>query len=371
MNAPAKLTALLAAALAGGAGGAVVVGTTVVRDTSTVTTTVADPAGAASQPVAASSTTALTPRQVYERSKDSVVFISATVRQQSSSPFGPQGSPSDTATGTGFVISKDGYIVTNEHVVSGASSVKVKVGDGAATTARIVGTDASTDLALLKVDSGQDLRALTLGDSDGVNVGDPTSAIGNPFGLSRTLTTGVVSALQRQIQAPDGFSINDVIQTDAALNPGNSGGPLFDATGKVIGVNSQIETSSGSSSSGNTGIGFAIPSNTVRSVVAQLKATGSAKHAYLGVSTNDASGGGAAITVSADGPADKAGLRSGDTILALGSTKIEDAAALGAAVDAYRPGEVVEATVRRDGDTKTIRVELGSRPSRAQNDLSP
>jgi putative serine protease PepD len=370
MRTPPKLTALLAAALAGGAAGAVVVGTTVVHDTSTVTTTVSG--SGSSSPVAATSTTALTPRQVYDRSKGSVAFITAAITQQTSSPFGQQQSQSGTATGSGFVISKDGYIVTNDHVVDGATAVKVKIGDGANQTAKIVGTDASSDLAVLKVDTGgKDLAPLTLGDSNGVNVGDPTYAIGNPYGLSRTLTTGVVSALQRQIQAPDGFSINDVIQTDAALNPGNSGGPLFDATGKVIGVNSQIETSSGSSSSGNSGIGFAIPSNTVKSVVAQLESSGKASHAFLGVTTGDAPNGGATISaVTSGGPADKAGLQPGDVVQSVAGTKIADAAGLGAAVDAHKPGDTVEVVVQRGSATKTEKATLGTRPQTAPSQSS-
>ncbi len=178
---------------------------------------------------------------MYESARDSVAFITAKVTQQDAGPLG--GSSSGTATGSGFVISSEGYIVTNAHVVEGASSVKVKVGDGDTKTARVVGEDTSADIALLKVDPGsQTLHALTLADSDNLHVGDATYAIGSPYGLERTLTTGVVSALGRQISAPNGFSIDDVIQTDAALNPGNSGGPLLDSSGRVIGVNSQIES---------------------------------------------------------------------------------------------------------------------------------
>ena len=165
------------------------------------------------------------PHDVYQNAKDSVAYITTQV-----------------GTGSGFVVSDDGYIVTNAHVVEGANGqIKAKVGDGKTLAAKLVGQDASTDLALLKVDASN-LKPLALGDSSTVQVGDPAYAIGNPFGLDRTLTTGVISALQRQISSPNGFSIDDVLQTDAAINPGNSGGPLFNAAGQVIGVNSQIES---------------------------------------------------------------------------------------------------------------------------------
>jgi putative serine protease PepD len=199
-------------------------------------------------------------RQVYDASKNAVTYIVADT---------PQGQ----ATGSGFVVSKDGLIVTNEHVVDGASQVQVKVGTSdQAQDATVVGADPSRDLALLKVDA-TNLPTLSLGDSSSVGVGDPTYAIGNPFGLDHTLTTGIVSALQRSLQAPDGATIDGAIQTDAALNPGNSGGPLLDADGRVIGVNSQIQTGSSSGAEGgNVGIGFAIPANTVKSFIVEAKA---------------------------------------------------------------------------------------------------
>ena len=198
-----------------------------------------------------------TAKQVYDGAKDSVAYISATTAQ-------------GQATGSGFVVSSDGLIVTNAHVVEGASEVTVKVGTGGdQLPAKVVGIDTSRDLALLDVD-GSDLPALQLGDSSKVEVGDATYAIGNPYGLDHTLTTGVVSALDRQLQAPDGAVISGAIQTDAALNPGNSGGPLLDASGKVIGVNAQIATG-GNAQGGNVGIGFAIPSATVSQFVQQAR----------------------------------------------------------------------------------------------------
>jgi putative serine protease PepD len=209
---------------------------------------------ASARPIADDST----PRRVYDAAKDAVTYIVADT---------PQG----RATGSGFVVSKDGLIVTNDHVVEGATDVQVTVGTGKdAQTATVVGADPSRDLALLKVD-GHHLPALSLGDSSSLGVGDNTYAIGNPFGLDHTLTTGIVSALNRTLQAPDGATISGAIQTDAALNPGNSGGPLLDTSGKVIGVNSQIESGSQGGEGGNVGIGFAIPASTVKAFVAQAR----------------------------------------------------------------------------------------------------
>jgi putative serine protease PepD len=219
-------------------------------------TAAGSPTTASTRPIADDTT----PRRVYDGAKDAVTYIVADTAQ-------------GQATGSGFVISSDGLIVTNDHVVDGATSVQVKVGTSdQAQDATIVGVDPSRDLALLKVD-GHDLPTLTLGDSSSIGVGDATYAIGSPFGLDNTLTTGIVSALQRNLQAPDGATIAGAIQTDAALNPGNSGGPLLDAGGKVIGVNSQIETgSTGGAQGGNVGIGFAIPASTVKAFVEQAKA---------------------------------------------------------------------------------------------------
>jgi putative serine protease PepD len=202
----------------------------------------------------------LNARQIYNASKNAVTYIVADT-------------PEGQATGSGFAVSKDGLIVTNDHVVDGASQVQVKVGtSNQAQDATVVGADPSRDLALLKVDASN-LPTLSLGDSSSVGVGDPTYAIGNPFGLDHTLTTGIVSALQRSLQAPDGATISGAIQTDAALNPGNSGGPLLDSSGKVIGVNSQIQTgSSNGAEAGNVGIGFAIPASTVKSFIAEAQA---------------------------------------------------------------------------------------------------
>ncbi|HST43035.1 MAG TPA: trypsin-like peptidase domain-containing protein, partial [Conexibacter sp.] len=317
MHTPKAIVTLAAAAVLGAAGGAAVVG--VVGEDGGSTKTVIEPA--ASQPrkisVSQDSGAEQSAKEIYANSSDSVVFITSTITAESSAsdPYSEQSGQSGEATGSGFVISDDGYIVTNAHVVNGASEIAVKIGDGDSQPAELIGKDESTDIALLKVSGASNLKPLAFADSDALTVGDDVFAIGNPFGLDRTLTTGVVSALQRQITAPNGYTIDGVIQTDAPINPGNSGGPLLDGEGHVIGVNSQILTGS-STSQGNVGIGFAAPANTVRSVVEQLKATGSVKHAYLGVQMGDSENGGAQVgAVTEGGPAASAGVQAGDTIV--------------------------------------------------------
>ena len=328
---------------------------------------------------------ALSPREIYKRDAPGVVFVTANVTQ-TASPFAPQ--QEGQSTGSGFVIGKGGSIVTNAHVVEGATRVTIRFGDKRTAQARVAGRDLSTDLALLLVDpDGLDLAPLELGSSRGVQVGDPTVAIGNPFGLDRTLTTGVVSALQRSIPSlQPGFTINNVIQTDAAINPGNSGGPLIDARGKVIGVNSQIET--GGSGGGNVGIGFAVPIDTAKEVIPQLRRGGSVQRAYLGVSTrtidesldvlNLASADGALVqTVEPGSPADRAGLRAGseeqelgvetirpggDIIKAVDGRKVRDADDVSQLIGARRPGDRVSLEILRDGTRRTVSVRLGRRP---------
>jgi putative serine protease PepD len=258
--------------------------------------------------------------------------------------------------------------VTNAHVVEGAASVTIHFGeDGADVPGRVVGTDASSDLAVVHIDASRipsGTKPLALADSDQVAVGDTVVAIGNPFGLDRTLTEGIVSGIGRDIEAPNGFSISEAIQTDAAINPGNSGGPLLDDGGKVIGVNSQIETAG--SSSGNVGVGFAVSSNTVRRVVPILEDGGSVQHAWLGVSMSDAPGGGARVEQTVSGsPAAAAGLRAGDVITAVGDEDIPDGSALSALVEGRAPGDEVTLHVERGGRTVQIDVTLKDRPAQA------
>src|SRR5205085_3039989 len=226
----------------------------------------------------ASPTSSLSVNEIYRRAYKGVVELTVTTNQ-GATPFG--GSNTQRAQGSGFVYDTQGDIVTNEHVVDGATSVSVQFWNGATYKATVVGTDASTDLAVVHVNAPSSLLVpLGLGNSDNVAVGDGAVAIGSPFGLEETVTSGIVSALHRQIEAPNNFTIANAIHTDAAINHGNSGGPLLDMQGKVIGVNAQIQSDSG----GNEGVGFAIPSNTVKSVVTQLVGRGKVEHAFLGVS---------------------------------------------------------------------------------------
>src|ERR671936_685677 len=285
----------------------------------------------------AASTSAQSVQSIYQRTRRGVVEI--TVTEPSENPFG-QPSGSARAQGSGFVYDMDGHIVTNQHVVDGATSVTVRFWNGKTYSARVVGTDASRDLAVLKVDAhDSQLYPLVLGDSSKVAVGDSVVAIGSPFGLEETVTAGIVSALHRQMSSPNNFAIDDSIQTDAAINHGNSGGPLLNAEGKVIGVTSQIESDSG----GNDGVGFAIPSNTVRSIAAQLIANGKAEHAFLGVLLDDASSKQGALIrqVRSGTPAATAGLRAGDVITAVAGKRVHSATELRAAINARQPGDRV------------------------------
>jgi putative serine protease PepD len=271
-----------------------------------------------------------------------------------------------SGSGTGFLVDSDGTIVTNAHVVGDSDQVQVRFeDDGELHDAQVLGVDASTDLAAIKVDASaaQGVRPLELADSDRVQVGDSAVAIGYPLGLDRTATAGIVSGLEREIQAPNGFSIDKVIQTDAPINPGNSGGPLLDASGRVIGVNSQIATAG---SQGSVGIGFAVPANTVRDVLPQLERGAAPEHAYLGVSTSPAPGGGAQVAdATAGGPAAEAGLAAGDVITAIDGEPVNDSEDVAQAIEDRSPGDDVSVTVTRDGSERTIDVTLGQRPEQA------
>ncbi|MEA2451140.1 MAG: hypothetical protein QOG63_3072 [Thermoleophilaceae bacterium] len=273
-----------------------------------------------------------------------------------------------TGSGTGFVIDKAGTIVTNSHVVSGNKHVTVKFGDHAESLdGKVRGSDLSSDLAVVRVDPSnfpKGMKPLQLADSRSVQVGDLAIAIGNPFGLDRTATVGVVSALSRQIRAPNGFEIDSIIQTDAPINPGNSGGPLLDDAGHVIGVNSQIATAG--AGGGNVGVGFAVPSNTVRQVVPQLEQGKSIKRAYLGVTTSAPLGGGTGAEVQElvpGGPAEDARMRTGDVIKSIDGTAVQDSSDISASIDAKNPGDKVTVEVERNGLTKELTVTLGTRPN--------
>jgi S1-C subfamily serine protease len=363
---------------------------------SSTTTTVATPLSA---PVdAKESSDGNVVNQIYRNDGQGVAFIESTEGAEGSSGLNPFGEPEGgggggIATGSGFLIDTEGHILTNNHVVEGATRVEVKLGSSDTShTAEVVGTDPATDVALLKVDVPADQQhPLSLGNSAQVQVGDPVVAIGNPFGLDRTVTAGIVSALQRQIQAPNGFSISHVIQTDAAINPGNSGGPLIDSSGSVIGINSQIQTGG---SNGNVGIGFAVPINAAREVVQQIEQHGEVKHAFLGINGGSVTPAvakalklpvdkGVLINeVVKDGPADKAGVEGGDTEATIEGAKVTlggdiitevDGKPIGSmedvinAVNGAQPGDQMELTLLRGADeTKHVTVTLGTRPASAE-----
>jgi putative serine protease PepD len=274
----------------------------------------------------------------------------------------------DRGSGTGFLIDRDGTVVTNAHVVGSAKQVRVRFDDDARPVgARVVGTDPSSDLAVLDVDASAaaGVTPLPLAESDSVQVGDAAIAIGFPLGLARTATAGIVSGLEREIQSPNGFRIDKVIQTDAPINPGNSGGPLLDARGRVIGVNSQIATAG--AGGGSVGIGFAIPSDTVREIVPKLEAGQTVKRAWLGLATTaSTSGAGAQVgSVTAGSPAAQAGVRQGDTVTKVDGKAIAAPEDISDAIAAHAPGERIEVQVTRGGSPRTLEVTLGTRPEAA------
>ena len=284
--------------------------------------------------------------RVYEQAAPGVVSVQA----------GP-------ASGTGFVVRADGTIVTNAHVVGSAETAQVRFGDdGDLVEAEVLGSDPSSDLAVLRVDPGSVgvLRPLRLADSERVRVGDAAVAIGHPFRLDRTATAGIVSGIGREIQAPDGFQIDEAIQTDAPINPGNSGGPLLDARGRVIGVNTQILT--GGSGSGNVGVGFAVPSNTVREVLEPLSRGERIERPYLGVSTAPHPDGAEIQEITPGSPAADAGLEAGDVITSLNGRAVRDPDDVLDVIENLEPGDEVEVIVSRDGSERSLQVELGTRP---------
>ena len=365
-------------------------------DTTTTVREVQPFSGAApSFPVNEARGKALTVNEIYRRAAPGVVQVTATqvVASPRVDPFFGFPFPSQQqaeALGSGFVIDKAGHIVTNYHVVRGARSVDVSFSNNESMKAKIVGTDPSTDVAVLQVDAhSRALTPLSLGNSDLVHVGDSVVAIGNPFGYDRTVTAGIVSALQRVIQAPNSYSIDHVIQTDAALNKGNSGGPLLNANGNVIGVNSQISTGN-SGSSGNVGVGFAVPINTVTTVAAQIIKSGRVEHAFLGIAAQPVTGSAAKLfrlpvshgllvaRVQPGSGAAKAGLRAGtqnatlagetyplggDLLASIDGAQLYSVDQLRDVIGSKKPGDDVKLRVYRGDQQRTVTVTLGRQPS--------
>jgi 2-alkenal reductase len=372
-------TALAAAALAG-AGGAAAVAAALGDDPMAAPATQVTVTNASAAATAGSSTVG----QIYKRTSAAVVEITVTSAGQADPLGGSQ--RTQQAQGSGFVYDTQGHVITNQHVVDGAQSVSVRFANGKTYSAKVVGSDPSTDIAVIDVDApASELKPISLADSSAVEVGDGVIAIGSPFGLEQTVTTGIVSALHRQITAPNNFSIDDAIQTDAAINHGNSGGPLLDASGNVLGINAQIQTSTGEGS----GVGFAISADTVRRSLDQLRESGRARYAYLGVATSPmypqlaerfdlpVDHGAWVQDVTPGGPADDASLRGGsgaqefqgrqyrtggDLIVAVGRQQIREEADVAKALVGLRPGSEVDLQVYRDGDRRTLRVKLGERP---------
>src|SRR2546430_4081698 len=388
-----NLTSIAALAVAGLlGGGAALGGVAIFGDLGKKTSTTVVQTVAQGTP-AASSTGRLSINEIYRRSAPGVVQIVSTGKSvQEADPFfgTPFSTPGTQALGSGFVLDKEGHIVTNYLVVQGAEKIQVGFSNNASYRAKLVGSDPSTDLAVLKVSApGRALTPLPLGDSDRVQVGDEVVAIGNPFGLDRTATAGIISAIQRRITAPNGFSIDHALQTDAAINHGNSGGPLIDATGSVVGGNSQIETGT-NGDSGNVGIAVAIPANTVKDVVAQILKNGRVQHAYLGVSLQDISASVAralhlpissGILIESVQPstgAAKAGLKGGtvrttiagedymmggDIIVGATGKAVGTTEELRDLIAARKPGDKITLEIYRGTKKLTVTVTLGRQPS--------
>jgi S1-C subfamily serine protease len=350
-------------------------------------------------------TAGLTPHDIYVRDAPGVAFVTSTIVQKSESSLnlfgGGETEKQGEATGSGIVIDANGTILTNYHVVENAIKVTVSFEKGKSVEAKVVGKDPSNDLAVLKISTdGLTLHPLTLGDSSTAQVGDPVLAIGNPFDLERTLTTGVISALQRQITAPNGFTIDNVLQTDAPINPGNSGGPLLNEAGEVIGINSQIET--GGSGDGSVGIGFAVPINTAKSEIAELEKGGTVRGAYLGLTSLTIDGSLSALnlpvqqgalvqSVQKGTAAEKAGIHGGnisgtveggqvavggDIIVSIDGKAVASSEDLANDISAKKPGDTVSIELLRPNgkgryEKKTVHVTLGSRPNSVPNPDTP
>ena len=352
--------------------------------THSVTTTVVQQSstGTSALPTSFKGGTGLSINQIYKTASPGVVdiFVTANSSNQGFGFFGGQGQQQTQGEGAGVVYDTNGNILTDEHVVAGATSVKVRFQDGKSASAKVLSTDPSTDVAVIHVNvPASQLHPIPLADSSRAQVGDPVVAIGSPFGLPETTTTGIVSQTGRSIQAPNGYTIPNAVQTDAAINPGNSGGPLLDANAHVLGLNDQIETnnSTAGGEGSSSGVGFAVPSNTVKEVATQIIAGHQVQHAYVGVCLNGQSGAGAQIAtqptqscpnpVSPGSPAAQAGMQPGDQITAINGTPIASTDQFIATIDHYKPGQSVTMTVTRSGQSKQVKVTLANRPHKTPN----
>jgi VCBS repeat-containing protein len=345
--------------------------TTIIRETASgLSSTVSSAESAATAAETNTPSKGLSVEQVVKRESPAVVLIGNETAQGGS-------------LGSGFLIDDKGHVITNAHVVDGATKTTVTFQDGTEAKGTILGVDKSTDVAVLKVAKvPTGVRPVPLGNSGGLTVGQSVVAIGNPYGYSGTATTGIVSALKRAIQSPSGFTIQNAIQTDAAINQGNSGGPLFDSDGRVIGINSQIASENG----GNVGIGFAVPIDTVRPIVDSIISSGKAQHAWIGIQGRELTPGLAqklglegkrgVVIASLDdrGPANDAGLKAaekadaavptgGDLIVAVNGKPVTDMADVAEAVASRKVGDTITVTVLRDGTSQTVTLTLKDRPA--------
>jgi putative serine protease PepD len=369
MNSLKRFLPVLAGAVAGGAiAFAVSDGNT----THSNTTTIVQPANGRAIPTSLSTAKGLSVNQIYKRDAPGVVDI--VVQSNGSGVLGGK----SVGEGAGVVYDTKGDIVTDEHVVANATAVKVTFQDGRTASARVLDTDQSTDSAVIRVNNvpSSELHPIPFANSDNAQVGDQVVAIGSPFQHPETVTSGIVSQVGRSIEAPNGFTISGAIQTDAAINPGNSGGPLIDAAGAVLGLNDQIDTNNQTASGegSSSGIGFAIPSNIVQRIAKGIISGHPVQHAYVGVSLDGTSGGGARIDtaqpgvpapITAGSPAEKAGLEPGDLITAINGSTVTSTDQFIARIDRFSPGNTVTLTVKRAGETKQIPVKLATRPSSA------
>jgi putative serine protease PepD len=331
---------------------------------STTTATVTTPQAQAVPTSLPTSTKGMTVNQIYRQASPGVVDILVSDQSQGFSPFG--GGQQSGGEGAGVVYDTKGDILTDEHVVANATSVKVNFQDGHSASAKVLGTDPSTDVAVIRVNApASELHPIPLANSSQAQVGDPVVAIGSPFSLPETTTAGIVSAVGRSIQAPNGYTITGSIQTDAAINPGNSGGPLLDANAHVLGLNDQIQTNSGSSA----GVGFATPSNTDARIANAIISGHPVQHAYVGVelNANSNSGGAQISSITPGSPAESVNLQPGDVVTAINGKAISSTEQFIETVDTYSPGQKIQLTVNRGGQTKTLTLTLGNRPKSAPN----